>query len=542
MKVVRQRPARDRRSGIVLLAVLVVVAVLSLAAYRFSDLMLAEYQAVESFQRATQAHELANSGVQYAVALMASYDPTQSGSPYDNPSLFRDIAVGTAENARRQGRFSILAPPNPEAGSGAGPRYGVHDESGKINLTTLLKLDSSGRIAHDLLLKLPGMDEEKVNALLDWIDPDEQPRESGAEDEYYTTLNPSYRCKNGPLDSLEELLYVKGFSPQLVYGLDLNRNGVIDPDETDGSGLNDLGLSAYLTVYSRELNIDSTRQPRIYVNDRDLNGLYDKLVTAVGPELAGYIVAYRQYGPATSTGTTFRVTFAGASSVSGAMNLTVVSRGMASTGPQPTLNRNSLNLNGGSSGGGGGGQQSTRPTNISSFYELVNSQVSIPSSQPDGPATTYYSPMSDASSIKQYLPVLFDKLTTQQVEEINARINVTTAPREVLMTLPNLDEPSVQAILTARAPLDTGESVDPIFQTPAWLMTEANLPAQTLRGLERYITSTTQVYRVQVVGYFEGGGPSARVEAVIDTNAGRPRVVYYRDLTKLGKGFNLTNR
>ena len=57
--------------------------------------------------------------------------------------------------------------------------------------------------------------------------------------------------------------------------------------------------------------------------------------------------------------------------------------------------------------------------------------------------------------------------------------------------------------------------------------------------LEKYITARTQVYRVQAVGYFDGGGPTARVEAVIDTNLGRPRIVSWRDLTELGKGFDL---
>ena len=88
------------------------------------------------------------------------------------------------------------------------------------------------------------------------------------------------------------------------------------------------------------------------------------------------------------------------------------------------------------------------------------------------------------------------------------------------------------------------DAPDPIFRTPAWLITEANLSPKTLQTLDRYITARTQVYRVQVVGYFDSGGPSARVEVVIDTNQGNPRIVYYRDLTELGKGFDqaaLTN-
>jgi len=46
-------------------------------------------------------------------------------------------------------------------------------------------------------------------------------------------------------------------------------------------------------------------------------------------------------------------------------------------------------------------------------------------------------------------------------------------------------------------------------------------------------TGRTMVYRVQAVGYFARGGPVARVEAVIDTNQGAPRILYFRDLTDL---------
>ena len=52
------------------------------------------------------------------------------------------------------------------------------------------------------------------------------------------------------------------------------------------------------------------------------------------------------------------------------------------------------------------------------------------------------------------------------------------------------------------------------------------------------MTARSQVYRFQVVGYFEDGGPTARIEVVVDANNGRPRVLYRRDLSDLGRGFN----
>ena len=75
---------------------------------------------------------------------------------------------------------------------------------------------------------------------------------------------------------------------------------------------------------------------------------------------------------------------------------------------------------------------------------------------------------------------------------------------------------------------------------PAWLLTQANLSPATLKALDKYITARTGVYRMQVQGYFDNGTAS-RVEAVIDTYNGRPRVVYWRPLSDLGRGFDLSS-
>jgi hypothetical protein len=83
--------------------------------------------------------------------------------------------------------------------------------------------------------------------------------------------------------------------------------------------------------------------------------------------------------------------------------------------------------------------------------------------------------------------------------------------------------------------------VDPsqaaLFASPVWLVTAAQINPANLRQWESYITTRTQVFRVQAVGYYEAGGPMVRIEAVIDGNCGRPRLLYWRELTDLGRGF-----
>jgi type II secretory pathway component PulK len=548
----------------VLIAVLVVVSLLALAAYQYSEMMTSEYKAADSLARAAQARAAAASGVYYTAAMLADKDTftgTLGGNPYDNSGTFQNITLGDDVNGRAPARFSVVAPLSPdEAPSDASSfRYGVTDESGKINLNMLLQLDPSGTVAHDMLMKLPNMTEDVADAIIDWIDPDDEPRANGAESQYYSGLSPSYRCKNGPLDSIEELLLVRGVTPEMLFGTDRNRNGAPDPNEADSGTAGDRGWSVYLTVYSRERNVDADGNPRIYLNDKDTTTLYQKLLEAFSGDssLADFIMAYRMLGAYS---------------------------GSASSGSQPATRS-------GGSGGPGGGQGMEIPVivtnsrtpitskdynlngrarqSIPSLFALVNAKVAVTkqgsiemtetrttgggSSRQGGGGTTvsrttrvtptmttvYSSPFADQAKLTQFLPVLLDKCTTRKDAELPARVNINTAPMAVLATLPGLADTDIQTIQSRRPPPGAPEWADPTFQTPAWLLTEASLSVNKLQALERYVTARTSVYRVQSVGSFQKGGPIARIEAVIDTNAGKPRIVYWRDLSELGKGFDI---
>jgi len=65
-----------------------------------------------------------------------------------------------------------------------------------------------------------------TDAVLDWLDVDDEPRPEGAESDFYESLETPYACKNGPMESIEELLLIAGITPEIYF--DLNR----DPEET----------------------------------------------------------------------------------------------------------------------------------------------------------------------------------------------------------------------------------------------------------------------------------------------------------------------
>src|SRR5438067_8252250 len=100
---IRQRPAVVRfathshppRRGLVLLLVLVVIAMLSLGAYSFTNLMLAHHEAAIATGRQVQARSLVDSGVT-ATQLFLSQpeaDRLDAGGIFDNPQRFRGIVV-----------------------------------------------------------------------------------------------------------------------------------------------------------------------------------------------------------------------------------------------------------------------------------------------------------------------------------------------------------------------------------------------------------------------------------------------------------------
>jgi general secretion pathway protein K len=82
-----------------------------------------------------------------------------------------------------------------------------------------------------------------IESALDWIDADSNPRRDGAETEdYYSTLEEPYRAKNGPLDTVDELLRVRGFTRTILYGGYMPVADGADPIQVRG-------ISDLLTTY-----------------------------------------------------------------------------------------------------------------------------------------------------------------------------------------------------------------------------------------------------------------------------------------------------
>ncbi|MDA0752843.1 MAG: type II secretion system protein GspK [Verrucomicrobia bacterium] len=99
--------------------------------------------------------------------------------------------------------------------------------------------DEEGRLnintaSTEELAKLPGSSESIAAAIVDFRDNDDQVTPGGAESDTYASLTPPYLPRNGPFKSVDELRMVYGISPSMVVGEDSNRNMILDPEENDG--------------------------------------------------------------------------------------------------------------------------------------------------------------------------------------------------------------------------------------------------------------------------------------------------------------------
>ena len=77
----------------------------------------------------------------------------------------------------------------------------------------------------------------------------------------------------------------------------------------------------------------------------------------------------------------------------------------------------------------------------------------------------------------------------------------------------------------------------PGSEYPTWLLTQSILTLDEMKAVFPLLTAQGDVYRAQIVGYYEQSGPAARVEVVVDATGTTPRRLLWREITHLGRGF-----
>jgi len=225
--------------GVALIMVLWVIAVLSVIVLEFCFAMRTDMNITQNYKQELQLYTMAEGGVQRAITeLIYKHDPMvqQKRKPLDSAEI---------------------PPENKEWVTDGRPYFLLFDqrvcevrvtsEGGKINVN-LVSESMLRKVIGNLGLEGETRD-IVVDSIMDWRDPDDFYRANGAENAYYQSLKEPYHCKNGNLDSIEELLLIRGITPDLFYG----KRG---KNEEESSKVDRIGLKDIFTIYSPMQQID----------------------------------------------------------------------------------------------------------------------------------------------------------------------------------------------------------------------------------------------------------------------------------------------
>jgi general secretion pathway protein K len=283
-----------RKEGMALVIVLLFIVLMTVIVVEYSYETQVEASFVENFQSDMYAYAAARSAIARGQGLLSDdiLNPPE-GTEGNFDGLEDAWALGIPLDRLNDGVYQCT----------------ISDEYGKIPLNAIfrnadpLELENGGgssgettsddpKESTDSVVETPepdeilvraleaffverGVEDSPVDRILDWIDSDDESRPNGAESDFYQQMDVPYGCKNGPMDSIEELLMIPGITPDVYWG---------DPQQDQ------LPLPELLTVHGH-------RRGKINVNTAEREVLHALGEGNNQPELEGWYDTIRENGP-----------------------------------------------------------------------------------------------------------------------------------------------------------------------------------------------------------------------------------------------------
>ncbi|MGA2554960.1 MAG: helix-hairpin-helix domain-containing protein [Verrucomicrobiota bacterium] len=457
-----------RRAGSILVGVLWCMVLLSVLVIGVLHTARMDLLVVKNYGDRVQAHYLALAGVERAKALIFNDVVTRqqtaknhTGSLYNDPKDFRDVSLG-------RGKFRVFRRASPE--DGAGIIYGISDEESRLNLNSA----SAGQLTN-----LDGMTPDILAAIIAWRTPATQnpaaqnsAAPGAANSDYYLSLRPPYLARNGPFQTVRELLMVRGVTPELLLGNDVNQNGFLDAnDDLAGPAAPAAkpppppspGWAALLTVTDTDKNVNASGKDRVNPQTADEATLMT--VPGITQPIARAIISYRGQNQLQTLDDLLSVT---------AQNSNQGAGQNPGAGANPAGGRNA-------SGNSG-------PPVIS--QELFGQ--------------------------------IADDLTLAGETDLPGLINLNTASLDVLLCLPGVQRPLAQAILNYRA--STG-----YFDNVAGLLKVDGMTRAIFKQVVPLVTARSETYRIVCEGKINSSGALQRIEAIVHIGRSDIETLAYRE-------------
>jgi general secretion pathway protein K len=238
--------------GFALVITLLITALLVALTVEFVNEVFVDTSARQAFTDGQQASLLAGSGLEAAIKLLQFGRSFNINNNYPTQAELEQLAkLLNIEDER--GTIRVI----------------VEDESGKLNLNSAWGDNGHPHSTYSeiagRLVKNNGLSKDLLEALADWRDDNEDPKEGGAETTYYSTLKPPYTARNGKLSTVEELRLLKGF---------------------DNAAFNRLRSSVTVYDVCEKININNAPKEVIAALDDDITA-----------NLAAEVVDYRKTHP-----------------------------------------------------------------------------------------------------------------------------------------------------------------------------------------------------------------------------------------------------
>ena len=376
----------------VLVALLWIVALLSVVVVSVLHTTWIDLVIVKSYGDRIQAHYLALAGIEKAEALLYQDAQDRSHSALNHHDKLYNDSQDFQNGSLGRGEFTIFRRGREDEGGGV--LYGVSDEESRLDVNVA---------SSNELMQLPNMMSDVMASIVDWRSPTNVVLPGGALAAYYESLQPPYEPRNSAYETVRELLMVKGVTPELLMGDDRHQDGFLPttaiigndfPDTGNHACDVDAGWAGIVTVDSFDNDVSAAGQRRVNIQTADQNALAN--VPGITPDIAQAIITYR-----------------------GQHQFQSIADLLDVTAPQPP-DQGGAQGNPNQSGG--------------------NSAQTDQSGQSSGPTV-----ISD-----DLLMSIADQLTASRNRNESGLININTASLDVLACLPGVDQQLAQQIISYR--------------------------------------------------------------------------------------------
>ncbi len=262
-----------RESGVALVLTLLVITILCVMVVEFNYLMRVDITIAANIRDENRALYIAKAGVNAAMAILRK-DDNDYDAPSEDWGTFAELTRVPSIYSEYLGEGNMTV--------------SIVDESGRININKVANEGSTSSQQLIRLLALLEIDTDIMDSIGDWIDADNDTRPVGAEDDYYQGIENPYPCKDSSLETVSELLMIKGITEEIFYGtkehkgigefLTVHSDGKININTADSLVLQTLGYwqdDEWISPISEDMaqSIIDYRATEAYENKSDLKNV-----------------------------------------------------------------------------------------------------------------------------------------------------------------------------------------------------------------------------------------------------------------------------